>query len=317
MSWFAYRPYVSVAQRRALAAKETVKMAKKGIVFSPVEIKGRAIATTFWGKAWCQHLESFSDFENRLPRGRTYARNGSVIDLKIEPSKITAQVMGSSLYKQTVSIAPLATGRWKTIKNACSGRIDSLVELLQGRLSDFVMSVITDRQSGMFPLPSEIKMSCSCPDWAGLCKHLAAVLYGIGARLDHHPELLFTLRQADHTELITEAVSSQALPAAGAPGLDSASLADVFGIDIYLTDKPGTPPLSDPPSKPVRKLRAKTEPEAKKGKKAMAKPAKAIKAQIKPGTQEKKPAKIGPVKKKQSPKVAPKPKVKRGAVRAG
>ncbi|MEI8234855.1 MAG: hypothetical protein WCH57_09245 [Verrucomicrobiota bacterium] len=276
MSWFSYNPYVSAAERRAKSAKEAAKMAKKGIVFTPVGIKGRAIATTFWGKAWCKHLESFSDYENRLPRGRTYVRNGSVIDLKIEPAKITAQVMGSSLYKQTISITPIAGGRWKSIKSACSGRIDSLVELLQGRLSDAVMAVITDRDCGMFPLPSEIKMDCNCPDWAGLCKHLAAVLYGVGARFDRQPELLFTLRQADHTELITEAVSSQAIPASGANDLDPASLADVFGIDIDMTAALGERP-SDLVSKTVLKSRTKAKPQAKKEQKKLVKPVKAPK----------------------------------------
>ncbi|MEI8340573.1 MAG: SWIM zinc finger family protein [Verrucomicrobiota bacterium] len=241
MSWYSFRPYVSVAERRAKAANEAAKMAKKGIRLSPIEIKGRTIAATFWGKAWCKHVESFSDYSNRLPRGRTYARNGSVIDLQIEPQKITAQVMGSSLYKQTITVAPIDETRWKTIKETCSGRIDSLVELLQGRLSDAVMTVITDRDRGLFPHPSEIKMDCSCPDWAGLCKHLAAVFYGIGARLDHQPELLFTLRRADHSELITEAVSAKAIPDTGAATLDSASLADVFGIDIDTTREPDAP----------------------------------------------------------------------------
>jgi len=263
-----YPPYVPVAERCAKATKEAAKMAKKGVPLSPVAISGRAIASTFWGKAWCKHLESYSDFSNRLPRGRTYVRNGSVIDLKIKPAKITAQVMGSSLYKQTITITPIANTRWKTIKNACAGRIDSLVELLQGRFSDGVMSVITHREEGMFPQPKEIKMDCSCPDWAGLCKHLAAVLYGVGARLDTQPELLFTLRQADHSELITEAASAQVISAIGTSAdLDVASLSDVFGIDIDL----GVPTV-EPPSplvkKPARKLKAAaSKPKAKPVKK--------------------------------------------------
>jgi uncharacterized Zn finger protein len=268
MSWY-YAPYVPVAERRAKAAKEAAKMAKKCIRLSPVKIDGRTIASTFWGKAWCKHLEAFSDYENRLPRGRTYVRNGSVIDLQIAPAKITAQVMGSSLYKQTIEIAPIVAARWKAIKNACSGQIDSLVELLQGRLSDGVMSVITHRDEGMFPLPQEIEMDCTCPDGAMLCKHLAAVLYGVGARLDRQPELLFTLRQADHAELITEAVSSQAIPAAGAADLDTASLADVFGIDIDM----GAAPVQPQAAKSAPKPKAKTKSKAKPAKKA-AKPEK-------------------------------------------
>ena len=214
MAWNRYsnyggfRPYVSVATRRANAAKHAQKLAKGGTTLSPVTIAGTKIATSFWGKAWCTHLESYSDFANRLPRGRSYVRNGSVIDLQITPGKITAQVMGSSLYKETITIAPLEAKRWAAIKAECAGKIDSLVGLLQGRLSDAVMRIITDRERGLFPAPSEIKLGCSCPDWADMCKHVAAVLYGVGARLDAHPELLFVLRGVDYLELISAAAQA-------------------------------------------------------------------------------------------------------------
>ena len=235
MSWYSFRPYVSVAQRRAKAAKHAQKLAKKGKALAPVRFEGRTIARTFWGKAWCDHLESFSDYENRLPRGRTYVRNGSVIDLQIAPGKITAMIMGSTLYHGTVTIAPLKPALWKAIKAECAGKIDSLVGLLQGRLSDAVMRVITDREKGLFPQPAEIKLGCSCPDWADLCKHLAAVLYGVGARLDTRPELLFVLRGVDHLELIGAAADAPALAggaAAGAGAMDAAQMSDVFGIEI-------------------------------------------------------------------------------------
>lgn len=241
MAWNRYsnhggfRPYVSVATRRANAAKHAQKLAKGGATLSPVTITGTKIATSFWGKAWCTHLESYSDFASRLPRGRTYVRNGSVIDLQIAPGKITAQVMGSSLYKETITIAPLDAKRWAAIKAECAGRIDSLVGLLQGQLSDAVMRIITDRERGLFPAPSEIKLGCSCPDWADMCKHVAAVLYGVGARLDAHPELLFVLRGVDYLELITAAAQAPRLAAgtmAGAGAMGTAELADVFGIEI-------------------------------------------------------------------------------------
>src|SRR3954447_11541438 len=131
--WFQFRPYVPVAQRRAKAAREIEKRRKKGQPVSPVVIEGRTIAHTFWGKAWCDNLESYSDFENRLPRGRTYVRNGSVVDLQIEPGKIKAMVSGSELYEVSINIAPLPAGQWKSIKSRCAGQIGSLVELLQGK----------------------------------------------------------------------------------------------------------------------------------------------------------------------------------------
>ena len=235
MSWYEYRPYVPVARRRANAAREMAKLAKKGQTISPVRIEGRKIARTFWGQAWCDHLESHSDFANRLPRGRTYVRNGSVVDLQICPGKVTARVSGSELYAIEIKIKPLSKPRWQSISSQCAGKIASVLELLQGRLSTGVMEIITHRQSGLFPKPDEITLDCSCPDWADMCKHVAAALYGVGARLDEKPELLFVLRQVDHLELIEQAAAGQALTPAATAGqkiIAEADLAEVFGIEL-------------------------------------------------------------------------------------
>jgi uncharacterized Zn finger protein len=240
-SWQRFAPYVPVARRRALAAKTAAKVAKTGSPLQPVVIAGSKIAHTFWGQAWCKHLESFSDFANRLPRGRTYARHGAVIDLQLTRGKITAQIMGSQLYQAAITVTPLAPAHWQAIKQACAGKIDSLVELLQGRLSDAVMRVITHRDEGLFPQPGEIALECSCPDWADLCKHLAAVLYGVGARLDTQPELLFLLRGVDHLELVEQAASAGAQAAKGGAGMAESDLADVFGIEITTA---ATPPAA-------------------------------------------------------------------------
>lgn len=189
--FWGWRPYVSAAERRRKALREMEKRRKQGHPVSPVIIEGRAIAKTFWGKAWCENLERYSDFSNRLPRGRTYVRNGSVTDLQISPGTIQALVSGSELYEVTVKVAPVGKASWKSIRTDCAGAIDSLVELLQGRFSQGVMERICRQKTGLFPSPKEIQLACSCPDWAGMCKHVAAVLYGIGARLDRQPELLF------------------------------------------------------------------------------------------------------------------------------
>src|SRR5665647_3955327 len=194
MSYYGWHPYVPVAEKRRRAEQKLAKLRKRGQPVAPVSVDGRTIAKTFWGKAWCENLESYSDYENRLPRGRTYVRNGSVVDLQIAESQITAQVSGSEIYEVKVAILPVARPRWKAICEDCAGSIDSLVELLQGRLSKGVMERISQQQTGLFPSPKEIKLSCSCPDWAEMCKHVAAVLYGVGARLDQQPELLFRLR---------------------------------------------------------------------------------------------------------------------------
>jgi len=226
---------VSVAKRRAKAHKTMAKRRKQGLPVEPVEVQGRTIARTFWGQAWCEHLEKFSDFANRLPRGRTYLRNGSVCHLEITGGLVEAMVMGSELYEVRVTIKKLARTRWRAVKARCAGGIATLLELLEGRLSDGVMAAVTDRDHGIFPLPREITLDCSCPDWAVMCKHVAAVLYGVGARLDQRPELLFLLRGVDHQELIStdaSAVTAVVGKRGGRRRIAQGDLAGVFDIDL-------------------------------------------------------------------------------------
>ena len=205
MSYFGWHPYVPVAEKRRQAERKLAKLKKQGQSVAPVTIEGRTIAKSFWGKSWCVNLERYSDYENRLPRGRTYVRNGSVVDLQIAKGEISAMVAGSELYKIKIAIAPVTRARWKAICRDCAGTIDSLVELLQGRLAKGVMDRVCREGDGLFPSPTEIKLSCSCPDWADMCKHVAAVLYGVGARLDEKPQLLFVLRDVDENELLASA----------------------------------------------------------------------------------------------------------------
>jgi uncharacterized Zn finger protein len=234
MSFWGYREYLPVAQRRANAAKEVAKLKKQGCAVSPVVIEGRKIATSFWGKAWCDNLERYSDFANRLPRGRTYVSNGSVIDLQIARGKVEALVSGSEIYRVKIDIAVAAPARWEAICGDCAGSVGSIVELLQGRLSKHVMARVCREADGLFPAPKEIKMSCSCPDWAGMCKHVAATLYGVGARLDHDPDLLFTLRGVDRSELVsTGADLSITEAAAGSERvLVDDDVAALFGLEL-------------------------------------------------------------------------------------
>ena len=235
MAWHSWAPYVPVAVRRQRAKRKMEALRKKGLDIQPVEIEGRKIAKTFWGQAWCDHLEGFSDFENRLPRGRTYVRNGSVCHLAIAKGNVEAKVSGSEIYNLRIRIKTLKPKKWNGVKGRCAGQIGSLLELLQGNLSDHVMEVVTDRQEGLFPLPGEITFDCDCPDWAVMCKHVAAVLYGIGARLDENPELLFTLRGVNHEELIdtdAEAAVGAATRSGKSKRLATDDLSDVFGIDI-------------------------------------------------------------------------------------
>jgi uncharacterized Zn finger protein len=240
-----WAPYVPVAERRRKAERMVASLKKKGRVCDPVVIEGRAIARTFWGKNWCANLEAYSDYANRLPRGRTYARNGSVIDLQIDRGKISALVSGSSVYKVDIGVHPLDKDLWQAMLTECAGKVASLVELLQGRLSDAVMEVVTRQGKGLFPAPKQISFRCSCPDSATMCKHVAAVLYGIGARFDRQPELLFRLRHVDPQELIRQAGS---LPMAEAPGehrlLETTDLSGLFGIE--LDEAPSAAPAPAP-----------------------------------------------------------------------
>ena len=235
--WDYYPPYVSVAEKRANGARALAKLLKKSKrPAEPVVIahRKRRLTTTFWGQAWADNLERYADLANRLPRGRAYLRNGAVLDLAIAGGRVEAFVASGELYGVTIGIAPMAKARWRRVVTRCTGRIGSLVGLLRGELSDDVLAVLTHAKDGLFPQPREMTLDCSCPDRAGVCKHLAAVLYGVGIRLDARPELFFVLRQVDQTELLSSATAgavSRARQAAGKRIADD-RLSAVFGIEL-------------------------------------------------------------------------------------
>ena len=224
---YDWTPYVSVGERRRKAEQDAAKTGPT----KPVTLTGSRIANTFWGKSWCENLERYSDYANRLPRGRTYVRSGCVIDLRIGNGIVNALVSGSCVYRVQVNVSPIPKPRWRAVCNDCVGAINSLVELLEGRFSKSTLERLCREKTGMFPLPSEITFNCSCPDSARMCKHVAAVLYGIGARLDEKPELLFRLRNVDQEELITKAGSSLTKPKTSKV-LEVDNLSELFGIDI-------------------------------------------------------------------------------------
>jgi len=270
MSWgWNSKPYVSAARKRLRAQKAAKTLEMKGRKLNPVRVDGRSIARSFWGKAWCENLESYSDYANRLPRGRTYVRNGSVVDFQIDPGEIRALVSGGDLYRITIKIQPIKEAEWKTLKTDCAGRVGSLIDLLQGKLSAPVMEIMTRRETGLFPRPVEIGLSCSCPDWAGMCKHVAATLYAVGARLDESPELLFVLRGADHLELVTAATKSVTMGVSSVEGsttLSGENLEEVFGIEIESAALPvAISSLSrSPKARPPKKVAVGTGPKRAK-----------------------------------------------------
>lgn len=268
MSWYGgygdWAPYVPVAQKLArgrAAAKQLAKKEKREP--APVVLEGRKIAKTFWGLQWCENLERHSSIANRLPRGATYVRNGSVADLVIEPGSVRAVVAGSEAYFVKLSIKTLGSRAWESICSDCAQSVDSLLDLLQGRFSDGVMQRLTHPDNGLLPHKNEISMSCTCPDSAGVCKHIAAVFYGVAARLDRQPELLFKLRKVDHLELVAQATTASNIDQAfggATDSLGSAELGDIFGIELDTTANPAARPgrrASKPAGRPKTTKAAK------------------------------------------------------------
>lgn len=231
----AWRPYRKVAERRRDAAAELKRQRQQGNTLYPIQVTGRKIAQSFWGQAWCQNLEAYHDYEYRLPSGRTYLRTGSVIDLQIAAGVVQALVKGNTLYQIEIKITPVDPEHWSALKQRCAGQVESMMALLAGQLPEAVMHAVTDLEAGLFPKPDEIKFSCTCLDWADMCKHVAAALYGVGVRVDDEPELLFTLRGVSSSELVAAAVADltateqdQVLPTE----LADDDLGALFGIDL-------------------------------------------------------------------------------------
>lgn len=240
--YYGFQPYVPVAKKLAQANAYAQKAAKKeGRQLSPAKCNARKLGKTFWGRAWCDNLNRYAQIANRLARGKTYLGNGSVVDLQIKAGLIQAIVAGSEVYRVEIKIKTLSGNTWQSLKSDCARSIHSLLDLLQGRFDDDVMRRMARAEGGLFPKPSEIEMSCSCPDGAAVCKHLAAVVYGVSVRLDDSPELLFALRNVDHAELITQAVAAENLEqslASNAGDLASSDLGELFGIELDASAEP-------------------------------------------------------------------------------
>lgn len=234
--WGSYFPKVSVAERRVKNERRLRELIAEGLEPQPVAPPAHKILLTksFWGRGWCEHLERFSDYSNRLPRGRSYLRTGAVLDLRIAEGHVRALVNGTRLYTVNLKIKTLSKVRQKTIRKACTGQVKSLLALLQGQLSDEVMAVVMDPQQGLLPQGREISFNCTCPDWAVMCKHVAAVLFGIGVRLDTEPELLFLLRGMDTEDLVSGELDFG--DADGdeddGSGLEDGDLEGIFGIEL-------------------------------------------------------------------------------------
>ena len=236
MGWYSFREYVPVSRKKEKAVKQMEKLRKKDSDLSPVVIEGRKIAKTWWGNAWCVNLESYADFSNRIGRGSSYVKNGFVIDLKIYEGLVTGKVMGTRLYTVNIKIDLLSAARKASIIEMIGRRIESVSDLVDGKFPKDFGELFLTQSKGIFPAPYEIHMDCTCPDWADMCKHVAAVLYGVGARLDQDPLLFFKLRGVDVNAFIKASIDEKMgslLKNAGKTTkrvIKSADISEIFGI---------------------------------------------------------------------------------------
>ncbi len=278
MSFWEFPRYVSVGEKQQRSKKKLEQLMKKNKDIKPVIIEGATIAKTWWGKAWNRNLEAYADYSNRIGRGRSYVRCGSVLDLQIQEGNIKALVHGSDSdpYSIVIKIKALEKTIWREIKDFCTGKLDSLQELLMGKFPEALGEIFTAHGKGLFPSPKEIDFDCSCPDWASMCKHVAATLYGIGARLDHDPNLFFLLRKIEIRDLISETIrdkTKELLTRAKRKSLriiEDQDLSSVFGIE--LDSAPGFGKKIDVKVANKAKAQKKVKAAAKTGKNSAKKP---------------------------------------------
>lgn len=229
------QPTVTELRRNTLASQK--KAQAKGQQLEPVVIQGRTIAKSWWGQAWCKNLERYADYDSRLERGKRYVKSGAVLDLKIQKGKILAKVQGTrkTPYKVEIRISPLSEEKCQAILNKCGRKIETLEALIAGDFPKELKELFLE-DGGLFPTPKEIGFTCSCPDWALMCKHVAAALYGIGARLDEQPALFFELRGIEMGRFIDVALENKVeamLANAQKPSqriMDEADLSALFGV---------------------------------------------------------------------------------------
>jgi uncharacterized Zn finger protein len=285
MAYWRYPRYISVAEKKAKAARKLKKLKKKNPAIQPIVLEGSAIAKTWWGKSWNLNLERYADYSNRIGRGRSYVRHGAVLDLQISAGQVKSLVQGSRTkpYTVIIKIKGITKNIWKNMKAACAGKLDSLPELLNGKFPKALEEVFTAQGRGLFPSPKEIDFDCSCPDWAYMCKHVAATLYGIGTRLDDDAGLFFKLRKVKIDDLIQQTLKDQSYKLLEkAEKMSSGKIAEsdlsgMFGIDMEETmdlDFSKTPKKTAGAGKTSRKAAKQSKAQTTKRKPPRKNPAK-------------------------------------------
>jgi uncharacterized Zn finger protein len=291
MSYWGYPRYVSVAEKRAKAARKLKQLRKKNPAIQPIVLEGRTIAKTWWGKSWNLNLERYADYSNRIGRGRSYVRHGAVLDLQISAGQVKSMIQGSRTkpYTVIIKIKGITKEIWKNMKAACTGKLDSLPELLSGKFPKAIGEVFTAQGRGLFPSPQEIGFDCSCPDWASMCKHVAATLYGIGTRLDDDAGLFFKLRKVKIDDLIQQTLKDQSYKLLekaqkmSPAKIAESDLSSMFGIDMEETmdlDLPEAAKKVSGAGKKSRKVAKQSKAKTAKRKPAIKTPAKKKASQL-------------------------------------
>ena len=186
------------------------KIISKNADFEPVIVDPsprRVLCKSWWGKFWCKNLERYADYENRIGRGRNYLRNNAVVDLKIKDNEIYSRVLGGGYrpYFVKIRIDALPERQRLNIEQQASGKLQDLESLMQGNFPKDLKELFFQK-GGLFPSPNEIHFDCNCPDWADMCKHVAAALYGVGVRLDSNPLYFFQMRGIDTEKFVDKIV---------------------------------------------------------------------------------------------------------------
>src|SRR6516225_9973543 len=181
--------------------KSKPRAAKGGI---KAQTKRGQFGQSWWAKRWIAVLESF-DIGARLGRGRSYARNGQVLNIDIAKAEVTAKVQGSrpKPYDVTIQVKSLAEKEWAKVIEALSGQAIYAAKLLAGEMPQDIENVFQEVKLSLFPEKlGDLATECSCPDWSNPCKHIAAVYYLIGEEFDRDPYLLFRLRGLNREDLL-------------------------------------------------------------------------------------------------------------------
>lgn len=218
---------MKAADLEAQARRELIELKSAGEEVRPVVGTTRKLAAHFWGSAWMKHLALCESGGWSLSAGRTLLRHGCVLDLQLEAGLIRARVMEERLHDVEIALDPLDGERLEELRTICSGKIDSLVPLLEGTLDDALLATLCNAETGLLPEPGAWHMSCTCPDWSEPCPHAAAAIYAAGILIDAEPSLLFRLRQVSPEDLLQSPAEK-----AAESDFDLEQLARTFRIEL-------------------------------------------------------------------------------------